>query len=252
MKWLLGIFFVTFPFVLWSQENVTSGLFYSKPYWITLGLTYNHVEYEEPRVMTEKGGNGGVQLELGANLLSGLSVSFWAEHLDGRLFYEGSTFSGTAIETITNDYFGDYRLKFYGLFESFIFSVGYGLRNWYDDLVVSYRRRTEYRFIPIQLIFLSSPYYFSFEFDSWLQGKNTSYMSDVNTSRKDVEMAQNVGSGYGFEVGWITGGSPQTKSFLRIHKWGVDQSEVANDGVDNLVEPKNNTLSMVVGIGLIF
>lgn len=49
--------------------------------WMSIGLIYSNLSYEEPGVMTEKGGNGGVQAEfiyrLGTNFSASIFGSYW-------------------------------------------------------------------------------------------------------------------------------------------------------------------------------
>lgn len=169
---------------------------------------------------------------------------------NGRLFYDGSTFSGTPIKTITSDYVSDLRLYLNGSFSPISFSVGFGKRLWFNNLIISYRRKTEYQFIPIKIRYTSGSLYYTLEYDLWSKGLNISYMSDVGGGRSDVQLPQNSGTGYGLEFGYIF--SPTTNAFINLHKWDIEASDTAFDGVSNLVEPKNNTLTATVGIGLGF
>lgn len=217
---------------------------------IKVSLVFANTAYEEPDVMTEKGGNGGVEAELGYGFSPTFGVSLFGAYWDGRLHYEGSTFGGTPVETITADFVSDTRLYLNTKLSSLQISLGYGRRFWYNDLVISYRRRTEYKFVPLKITFTSGSLYYAVEYDHWLEGLNKSHMADVGGGRSDVELPQKTGMGYGLEVGWIL--APMAQAFIRVHKWMVDPSETAFDGVDTLVEPENNTLTTTVGMGLVF
>lgn len=244
------LFFNLFALISFAQAQAQAQEISSNH--LAIGLTYNQMNYEEPGVMTEKGGNGGVQGEFFYGIGSNVNLSIFAGYWDGRLFYEGSTFSGTPVQTITRDYVADTRLYVNTTFSPFQISIGYGRRFWYNDLVISYRRRTEYKFIPIIVKYMSGSIYYSLEYDVWAGGINKSHMSDTGGGRTDVEMKQNTGTGFGAELGWVFGSAPATTVFLKVHKWDVADSETSFDGVDNLVEPKNNTLTTTLGIGLVF
>ena len=219
---------------------------------LTLDLTMNDVSYEEPGVMTEDGIIGGVRAEFGYGLGESLSVSLGGSYYDGSLYYDGSTFGGTPVNTRTTDYFRTLEAKInYIAAPSFVVSVGYAERTWYNDLIISYRRLTEYEYVPLYLTYFTGPYYFQFEYDHWLEGLNTSFMSDVGGGRQDIMMKQNDGGGIGLEVGRIISASPiSARIYLKYHKWDVDASETAFDGVQTLVEPENNTQTITLGIGV--
>ncbi|OQW49863.1 MAG: hypothetical protein A4S09_11485 [Proteobacteria bacterium SG_bin7] len=244
MKTSLVLLFLTLPIVAISQESSNQLL--------VLGLTYSQMNYEEPGAMTEKGGNGGVQGEFFYGLGASWNVSVFGGYWDGRLFYDGATFSGTPVQTITRDYIADARLYLNANFSPFQISIGYGRRFWYNDMVISYRRRTEYNFVPIILKYTSGSIYYRVEYDIWAGGLNRSHMSDTGGGRTDVEFKQNSGTGFGGEVGWMFGSNPATIIFLNLHRWDVEASETGFDGVDLLVEPKNNTQTITLGIGLGF
>tara|TARA_B100001248_G_scaffold262731_2_gene261844 strand:+ start:14384 stop:15127 length:744 start_codon:yes stop_codon:yes gene_type:complete len=217
-----------------------------------IGLIYEDFSYEEPGVMTEEGTNGGVELESGILISPNISFSLYGSYWDGRLQYDGSTFGGTPVQVMTGDYLYHLKAKLHFVFGNTVLSTGYAQRFWHNDLIVSYRRETEYQYIPLKLTVYSGRFYYSFEYDHWLEGLNTSYMSDTGGGRRDVELKQNDGKGMGLEIGWIIPASVQTKVYLRAHQWKVDASESAFDGVDNLVEPENETLSLRLGMGIIF
>lgn len=221
-------------------------------YWVTPQLIYSQTYYTEPGAMKETGGNGGLRIEVGYHLLENLSLSLNETYWDGRLQYDGQTFGGTPVQTQTSDYTINTQILLHWDINLFQLSIGYGRRYWYDNLIISYRRRTEYNYIPIKFTYFIGPYYYQFEYDQWLNGKNKSHMSDVDPSSHDIEVKQNSGVGLGLEFGWLIGSAPINTVFLQIHRWDIDASEIANDGTQDLVEPKNNTLSITLGLGMIF
>jgi hypothetical protein len=236
-------------FCQFSSESIVN---YYRQNWLGLSLFQSSFAYEEPSVMNEKGINGGFAAEGGINLHSNFSLGFEISNWNGRLHYNGSTFAGVPVQTITEDYVTDYNLTAYFLLDSFNLSIGLGNRHWLNDLIISYRRKTEYLYAPIKFSYFFNSIYIHLEYDLWLGGKNTSYMSDVGGGRSDVNLKQNSGSGYGLEVGWLIPNTITTKIYLKVHRWQVENSEVGSDGVDLLVEPENNTLNIDLGIGLLF
>ncbi|MBC86026.1 MAG: hypothetical protein CL677_02515 [Bdellovibrionaceae bacterium] len=248
---ILVVFIATLSCALaWAQNSSTNHQ--ALPYWLGVGLIYNQMDYEEPDVMTEKGANGGLHLDVGYLLLPNISVNLDAKYWDGRLKYDGATFGGTPVKTQTADILSDNRIYFNYSGATTTFSVGYGQRYWYNDLIISYRRKTTYNFVPLKGTLRSGSFYYSFEYNLWLGGVNKSFMSDTGGGRNDVTMDLDSGSGMALEWGYVHGATPVARAFLRIEKWDVDDSETAFDGVDNLVEPKNNTLTIMIGSGLIW
>lgn len=221
--------------------------------WLHIDYTYMDMTYKEPDVMSEKGRLPGVRAELGLSLMPGLAISAGGEYYDGHLNYDGATFGGTPVKQVTNDYVRDLRALVHLMWAPFVLSAGVGDRYWFDDLVISYRRRTQYQYTPIILTYNMGGIYLSAETDLWGKGTNKSHMSDVNPAHSDVSFKLGKGSGLGFEAGmFIPSALGATRVFLRYHKWNVEQSDVQNDGVNNLVEPKNETTTVTAGIGLAF
>lgn len=203
--------------------------------------------------MKETGRFAGVRGELGVNMLGWGAVSAGGTYMDGNMYYDGSTFAGTPIKTLTKDYFRDTRVLVHAMLFPFTLSYGVGQRYWYDDLVISYRRRTRYDYNPLIITYTDSSFYIRYEQDLWSKGWNKSHMSDVSNTRHDVEFTLGKGSGMGFEVGlFVPAQGFVSHLFVAYHKWAIKQSNVQNDGTSNLVEPENQTETLQFGLGLVF
>lgn len=202
--------------------------------------------------MTETARFAGVRAQVGLNLFGGLGISYGGEYQDGHTDYDGATFSGTPVKTITNDYIRHTETLIHFASGSAAFAAGLAERYWYNDLVISYRRRTKYNYIPLYFTYRAAQVYVRAEHDIWQKGWNKSHMSDVNASAHDVEFTLGDGSGLGLEIGYIVPGMLTTRVFVAYHKWDVKESDVQSDGTQNLIEPKNNTTEIKAGIGLAF
>lgn len=202
--------------------------------------------------MTEHGRLAGVRGDLGFYLFSNFGLSAGGEYQDGNLDYDGATLTNTQIKQVTKDYIR--RTEFLGHFAygGFILSAGVAERYWFDDLVVSYRRRTRYDYNPIYLTYRMRGFYVRYEHDLWKKGWNKSHMHDVNVAANDVEFTLGKGTGFGGEIGLVIPGALATRLFLAYHKWSVKESDVQSDGTQSLIEPANNTTEMKVGLGLSF
>ncbi|MGE3683874.1 MAG: hypothetical protein AB7G93_19315 [Bdellovibrionales bacterium] len=245
MRLILLLCFTSYgtqAFAQWQQSS-----------WFHLDYTYTDFTYKEPGVMSEKGRLAGVRGEVGLNLLSWLALSAGGQYQDGNLNYDGSTFDGTPIKTVTKDYIRDTRALIHIVASSVSLSFGIAQRYWYDDLVISYRRRTRYDYKPIILTYHQNGLYVSYEHVLWDKGWNKSHMSDVDSNRRDPEFTLGKGSGMGVELGYLMPGSRvSTRVFVKYHKWKVKESDIQSDGTQALVEPNNNTTTYQIGIGLAF
>ncbi len=225
----------------------------SPPYWLNLDYTYTDFAYKEPGYMNEKGRLAGIRGEVGINFFGMLGVSAGGEYQDGHLNYDGSTFSGTPVKQVTKDYVRRTEYLAHFFYGPMTLSAGMAERYWFDDLVISYRRRTRYNYIPVYLSYRMDAVYLKFEHDIWQKGWNKSHMSDVNASARDVEFTLGTGTGMGVELGYLLfAGTVATRIFVAYHKWDVKESDVQSDGTQNLIEPKNNTTEIKVGLGLGF
>lgn len=222
-------------------------------YWLNLDYTYTDLVYKEPSLMNEKGRLAGVRGEVGMNVFGLMGLSAGGEYQDGNLNYDGSTFGGTPVKQVTKDYFRRTEFLAHLFYGPVTVSAGLAERYWFNDLVISYRRRTRYNYIPVCLTYRMDSAYLKFEHDIWQKGWNKSHMSDVNASARDVEFKLGTGTGFGVEMGYlIPAGGVTTRIFVAYHKWDIKESDIQNDGTQNLIEPKNNTTEIKVGLGLGF
>lgn len=220
--------------------------------WLAVDYTFTDIKYKEPGVMSEHGRLAGIRGEFGLNLFGGFGVSIGGEYQDGNLDYDGSTFGGTPVKVITNDYIRQTQALAHIAYGPAVLAVGMAERYWYDDLVISYRRRTRYNYIPVFLTYRAAQTYIRVEHDIWQKGWNKSHMSDVNPAAQDVEFKLGTGSGMGIELGYVFPAMIRTRIFVSYHKWEIKESDVQSDGTQNLIEPKNNTTEIKAGIGLVF
>lgn len=222
---------------------------------LQLHLDYQYLllTYKEPGVMSESGQFPGIRGQLRWNILPGAAVSVGGYYFDGNLLYDGATFGGVPVKQRTEDYVREYRVLGHYQVERFEFAAGFANRYWFNDMVISYTRGTEYEYIPLIARFNSAPWYFSLEYRLWRKGTNVSTMSRVDPTRRDVTFTQDRGSGYALEAGMQQPFGPiEAKVYLAYDRWDVADSDIRSDGTQNLIEPKNNTTTWILGFGLIF
>jgi hypothetical protein len=221
--------------------------------WLSAAYTYTDHAYKESK-LTEKGKLSGAQGELGLGLMGTLAISAAGEYISGDPTFVGDTLDEKTVNARSNDYMRDLRLLAHFYLGQFVLSGGVGRRYWSADIENSYRQNTQYDYYPVMLTYTRRPFYIRFENDFWKGGKNTTFMSDVSSTRDDVRFNKIKGTGYGAEVGVIipTAVGIDTRVFVSYHKWDIKESEDQSDGVANLSVPSNDTTTLQFGIGLIF
>jgi|GEM_PF-3558395 len=236
--------------VLFFSSSAAHSL--SKP-WFEFSADLQRKVYTEPDVMNEKGLLSGFGLEAGTQLGNLVSVSAKAEFYFGSLHYTGSTFDGDPIQTDTKDQIRKYHAKIYLGQENFQFITGYSQRFWSNDLVISYLRETTYHYIPFVFQYRTNKWKMSAGYNYFLKGLNKSYLSEVDPNRSDVQLKQNDGVGYELHASTKINSAANTDIWLHLsyEYWNIKDSEVVSDGVDDLVEPANNTHVYALGLSFV-
>jgi len=251
LKQLLGFsIFLLLPLSAIAQEQ---GGPYHSGNWYSLSYIYDDFRYEEPGAMKETGPLPGLHGDFGINMMPWLTLGGGFQYVSGNLTYDGATFGGTPVTTLTKDRNWHINMRVYFFADPIEFSIGWARRYLYNNLVVSYRREETYNFIPIALTYKFQPFYATYEYRNFVSGENLTHMSDVSSAQRDVKFKQDTGSGFSLEFGYIIPAQPvSTKVFLRYDYWHVAQSDIQNDNTQNLVEPDNNTREIFLGIGVIY
>lgn len=135
--------------------------------------------------------------------------------------------------------------------------AGIGFRQFNDDSsfdVYGYERLSEYLYVPIGFKFTSQKadnwiHCGTLEFDIFISGEQTSYLSDVGLA--DITNDQN--DGYGFRLSYrfqrkFDEYNVSIEPFLRF--WHIDDSDLVYSGGYYYFEPENETVQ--VGVRLIW
>lgn len=243
----------TFLFPSLCLAQGTGGSSSNGPFQYRLDLQYQHLTYEEPSVMTEEGQFSVFRGEAFWWYFGDYGASVGGYYTDGNLNYSGSTFGGTPVKVVTKDYIFEYFLKVHAKITNWELSFGYAHRVWHNDLVISYTRKTKYDYYPLSVTYNFEPFYGRFEYRIWGQGKNLSTMSRVDPTARDVTFSQNSGTGWVLEAGVVYPWGPlKVKTYLAWDYWSVANSDIQNDNTQNLIEPENNTTTIILGVGFIY
>lgn len=235
-----------------------------------IGPEISHIRYEEPDVMEEN----GIMYGIGASYAyhNGVMLKGEIGYSYGYVDYKNSGETDN-IE----DYLFEMRVLAgydFSIYESSIITpyIGFGYRWLYDDwggMTTStgangYDRESQYYYIPIGIETfsdISNGWFFGItaEFDYFLEGKQTSYLSNADPVLYS-DAANKQKDGYGFRgslkfqkkgenVGYVI------EPFIRY--WKIDKSELDHvtwNGVPNtsVVEPENKSTQFGIILTVVF
>ena len=187
-----------------------------------------------------------------------LKFLYTAELTYGQVEYTGSG-------TMTKDY---YKARF----ESFLAHdieglspfIGIGYRQLYDNSggtvtstgALGYDRRSQYLYVPVGVMAnISDELLFKGQYNHFLSGKQTSYLSNAVSVCNDIDNTQD--EGYGFDAAFIYKMSEKFTLFSYYRFWDIEDSRSANIVCAGSVaasglEPKNTTTEIGVGVSLRF
>lgn len=223
-----------------------------------VGAQVSGYKYEEPGLMKETGSKLGIAGRYTAVFSGGMFLSVGARLASGRNTYEGSgTMSGVP------DFLWEGRILGG---RDFVFSafalapyVGLGYRGLYNDMrgitstgAAGYRRLSQYLYLPLGMthrvaVANASRMASTLEYDLFLRGRQTSYLSDTGFGIADLNNTQRGGHGLKASMAYET----QRWSFgVFADYWKITQSDPAYVFVGNRLlvgwEPENHTLELGV------
>ncbi len=220
-----------------------------------LGVQWSRYKYEEPGVMNQKGNKVGISGTYTAVFEDNAFAALDLRYASGKNTYTGSgTMSGVPdrmaeLRGISGiDYvMGGYALSPY---------IGLGYRYLSNDLrgvsstgAVGYRRVSQYLYVPIGIthrlaadVDMLSRIATNLEYDYFIGGRQTTYLSDTGMGLPDITSPQRSGHGLrgsvAYEVGHSTIGV-----FTDYWKIGTSGMTVFQSGNTVFVgwEPENST-----------
>jgi hypothetical protein len=223
-----------------------------------IGLSLSSYQYQEPGIMSLKGGKMGLDLHT-------VKVLQNDQFIRGDLRYAFGTVDYNSNDTGSASGEPDLYIEARGLvgkdwaFNGAVLAAytGVGYRYLFDDGrgisstgFGGYRRESNYIYLPVGIIHRralndQAKLESTLEYDQLLFGKQISSLSDVGAGYSDVTNNQN--SGYGLKLSvmyqkskWAIG--------PYVYYWNIGQSDIVpeiQNGVPTgygLVEPKNNTV----------
>ena len=187
-----------------------------------------------------------------------LKFLYTAELTYGEVEYTGSG-------TMTKDY---YKGRFEGLLAHDIADIspfaGLGYRQLYDNSggtvtstgALGYDRRSQYVYIPIGVIAnIGDGLTFKGQYNLFLTGKQTSYLSSAVSVCNDIDNTQD--EGYGLDATGTLKMSEKVSLFGYYRYWDIEDSRSADivcagSVVASGLEPKNTTTEIGLGVSLKF
>lgn len=222
-----------------------------------LGGAYDRVRYSEAN-MDEKGWLPGGYFGVKWVFDYPYALNARIDYYNGNLKYNGSTFSGTPVlDNSTKDWIRNIEVMGDVRAGAFTFHMGLGERVWFNDLVISYTRRTTYYYLPVGFTWEDpSGFYLKALQNFFLVGYNVSTLSSVSHTPPygDVMVPQRVGNGWSAEIGWRDTSHPAVNLELAAYykEWHVNDSESESTGGTSVIEPKNKTDILGFNLGIVF
>ena len=231
-------------------------------------LDISHYLYEET---TDSGGffmrdesdplflSLGVRDWQGSEKMGALGFMYTAEGTYGQVEYTGS---GTS----QSDY---YKARMEG-YLAYSYNpritpfIGLGYRWLYDDAggtvtstgALGYDRQSQYLYAPIgATIKVSDKFSVKGQYNYFIKGKQTSYLSTASSLYSDVENDQN--SGWGVDFTGTHKWNDNIGLFVYYRYWDIDKSEVSTGTYSNIAtftawEPANTTTETGLGVSFNF
>ena len=230
---------------------------------IRIGPVFSAFNYEEPGLMELDGTLYGVIGSYTQWSENGLGVTLSLSYAFGSdTEYTGSTWGGTPVTAKADDYIVEFR----GLLAGRNLFAGIGYRYWNNEVKApgGYEREILYWYVPVG-IEASAPLSerwigrISAEYDFFISGAVTSYLSQAVAGSNDPENEQDSGYGYRFSVEFKRE-LPELYA-LSIEPffiyWDIDESDWAlltQYGVPKgyIYEPENETKTYGVVVTLYF
>jgi len=234
-----------------------------------IGPEVSHIEYKEPDVMKEEG------------IMYGINASYTYHHnvmLKAEIGYSYGYVDYKNSGEVDNieDYLFEMRVLAgydFSIDESSIITpyIGFGYRLLYDDMggMVSstgasgYDRESQYYYIPVGIETfsdISNGWFFGItaEFNYFLEGKQTSYLSDADPGYNDIENKQKDGHGFRGSLKFQKKGEKVSciiEPFIRY--WKIDKSEVETVTYYGALygtgwEPENESTQVGIILNIVF
>ena len=225
---------------------------------VNLGFAYDRFRYSESN-MDEQGWLPGIYLGSEWIVNPQYSVRARADYYRGNLTYNGSAFDGTPIlNNKTKDWILNIELgSDINLNERVAFNIGLATRIWYDDLVISYTRKTTYYYLPVGLTYnFNGGFSLKAVQNYWLVGNHVATMSSVphTPPYSDINVKQPSGTGWGVELLYRATNNSKANLEIAVYwrEWHVDASTTEQSGGQTLYEPKNKSDTLGFNLGVAF
>jgi hypothetical protein len=230
---------------------------------IRFGPVFSAFNYKEPGLMELDGMLYGVKGSYTQWSENGLGVTLSLSYDFGPdTDYTGSTWGGTPVTAEADDHI----LEFRGLVAGWNLFAGIGYRYWHNEVKASggYEREISYWYVPVG-INVSAPLSerwtgrINAEYDLFISGTVTSYLSQAVAGSNDPENEQDSGYGYRFSVEFKR--ELEELYALSIEPffiyWDIDESDWAlltqyGVPIGYVYEPENETKTYGIAVTLYF
>ncbi|MBY0554975.1 hypothetical protein K2P97_10640 [bacterium] len=178
--------------------------------------------------------------------------------LYGSINYDGYSCNvdGTNCRSLsapTTDLIGRIASRFeWALNKNFELAAGAGYRYLYDrgEGGSFYTRTGQWIYLPIGFVVHADKFIIDVEYDLYLAGNMKSNISEAVSTLPDIDSKQTNGSGYILTLGYRLNESLNVYGFYE--GWNLGDSDQVVVGSNTFTEPKSETQSFGVKLGLLF
>lgn len=260
---VLLTFCLGFPLLLNAQETpaqpVSKPVIYrtkALPKSFVVGAEIRSYRYTENRV-THSGLLYGVFGEWYWSSIFG-NGKMYGSLLYGSINYDGyvCNIDGTNCRSLsapTTDMIGRIASRFeWALNRNFEFFVGAGYRYLYDRGEGSsfYTRTGQWIYLPIGMMARYGKFFMELEYDLYIAGNMKSNISEAVSTLPDIDSKQTNGGGLILTSGYKINESLNIYAFYE--SWSLGDSEKVVVGANTFTEPKSETQSFGLKLGLLF
>jgi hypothetical protein len=215
------------------------------------GISYSFLQMKTSEgVATEVGHIPMLNFELGVALTPKFTLVGSAGYGTDSLAFSGTNLQGATTNQYVPVTLLQGRLDGLFMFQIFYFNIGYGFRNFSDDINGSYSRTLHTTYLPLGIYYVSPPFYLHAEYRRYISGDED--IASLASPRHDVSLSQGGGGCYALEAGWVVQRPLGVKISLNYAVWNLDTSASAFDGLETLTEPSMQTTETSLAVGLLF
>jgi hypothetical protein len=243
LKKYLIAFLIPFFFVVPAKAQ------YQKSNWWAFSYSFMQMKTSQG-VASEVGHIPMLNLELGVAFTPSFAMSVSGGYGTDSMNFSGTNLIGGTTNQLLPVSLLQARVDGLLMYQSFYFNLGYGYRDFHDDINGTYSRDLRTEFLPLGIYYVRQPFYFHAEYRRYISGDEN--VQNFGGGRQDVNLSQGGGNCYALEAGWVINRPLGIKVSLQYAVWNLDGSDSQSDGLETITEPSMTTKEITLALGLLF